>query len=353
MAAIKWKQVGGIASCYMGAVIGAGFASGQELLQFFVNFGLPGFGGILVAGALFAVLGGYLVGYKYRHRVQGYREFLADILGLRLGRLVDFWITFSLFTGLIIMVAGSAATLQEQFKLGYAWGVVFTLGVVFWATAAGEKGVLAFNGLLMPFLLIITLIVALQAIGGGCSLHSIESTPKLAMGNWLFAAILYVSYNMIIGAVMIMSLEISSKEHLLGGIVGGLGLGILAAVIAAALYCNYDEIAFLNIPMLYLAKESNPVLNYLYALVLWFAMLTTAVANAFSLAVRIAASVKISSRLVVLGLLLLSACLTPLGFAQLVAVMYPFLGYLGLVLLGGMMVALGKSGLSFCRKTSN
>lgn len=38
-------------------LVGAGFASGQELLVFFVNFGAWGVAGTLVSAALFTFLG--------------------------------------------------------------------------------------------------------------------------------------------------------------------------------------------------------------------------------------------------------------------------------------------------------
>ncbi len=43
---------------YLGAVIGAGFASWQEIVQFFVAYELYGMKGALVATGLFALCGG-------------------------------------------------------------------------------------------------------------------------------------------------------------------------------------------------------------------------------------------------------------------------------------------------------
>ena len=39
-----------VAMTYAGTIIGAGFVSGQELLQFFVAYGTTGLAGIMVAG---------------------------------------------------------------------------------------------------------------------------------------------------------------------------------------------------------------------------------------------------------------------------------------------------------------
>lgn len=46
-----------IVMLYVGTVIGAGFASGQEILQFFIDYGYKGILGNVLAGILFIYLG--------------------------------------------------------------------------------------------------------------------------------------------------------------------------------------------------------------------------------------------------------------------------------------------------------
>ncbi|MGE5588412.1 MAG: hypothetical protein ACM3ZO_09420, partial [Clostridia bacterium] len=50
----------GIAATYIGTVVGAGFASGQEVLQFFGHFGLGGIPAIGLSVVLFSLYG-YLI----------------------------------------------------------------------------------------------------------------------------------------------------------------------------------------------------------------------------------------------------------------------------------------------------
>ncbi len=52
---MKKKDIGifKIAATYIGTIVGAGFASGQEVLQFFGVFGIKGLWGLLLATALF------------------------------------------------------------------------------------------------------------------------------------------------------------------------------------------------------------------------------------------------------------------------------------------------------------
>ena len=50
-----------IAMIYVGSIIGAGFASGREIWQYFGVFGKMGIIGLLLAGCLFIIFGIMLV----------------------------------------------------------------------------------------------------------------------------------------------------------------------------------------------------------------------------------------------------------------------------------------------------
>src|SRR5258707_9215767 len=51
-----FKEVSRIAGAFVGVIVGAGFASGQEILQFFAGFGAIGLAGCLVAAQAFVFL---------------------------------------------------------------------------------------------------------------------------------------------------------------------------------------------------------------------------------------------------------------------------------------------------------
>ena len=48
------KRILLIASAFIGVIVGAGFASGQEVLQYFTSFGILGTLGAIITTALFA-----------------------------------------------------------------------------------------------------------------------------------------------------------------------------------------------------------------------------------------------------------------------------------------------------------
>jgi uncharacterized membrane protein YkvI len=51
-----FKEASRMAGAFVGVIVGAGFASGQEILQFFASFGAMGLLGCLVAALAFVLL---------------------------------------------------------------------------------------------------------------------------------------------------------------------------------------------------------------------------------------------------------------------------------------------------------
>ena len=64
------------AATYIGTVIGAGFATGQEMLQFFVRFGVMGFVGLAFAAAMFIFFGFIIMDLGRRLNARSYREII-------------------------------------------------------------------------------------------------------------------------------------------------------------------------------------------------------------------------------------------------------------------------------------
>jgi uncharacterized membrane protein YkvI len=112
-----------IAAVYIGTIVGAGFASGQELLQFFGYFGIWGIAGLLLATALFALFGAQLMLIGNRLQADSYKAVLEALGGRWLGLLLNVVITFFLFGLLVAMVAGVGATFLQEFRLPESWGL--------------------------------------------------------------------------------------------------------------------------------------------------------------------------------------------------------------------------------------
>ena len=71
--------------CYLGALIGAGFASGKEIQLFFGRFSAAAYPSLLFAGLLFAFLAYAAIEISRKHGLSSSSEFFIFCLGKRLG----------------------------------------------------------------------------------------------------------------------------------------------------------------------------------------------------------------------------------------------------------------------------
>lgn len=93
-----------IAGAYVGLIVGAGFASGQEILQFFTSLGWMGVLGALVATLLFAFLGMQLAQLGSSMQTTSHKDVIYHICGRYLGIVVDIIVTFFLFGVAVVMI---------------------------------------------------------------------------------------------------------------------------------------------------------------------------------------------------------------------------------------------------------
>jgi len=76
------------------------------------------------------------------------------------------------------------------------------------------------------------------------------------IGNWLWAAVLYVSYNLVLAISVLGPLGVQAKNKNAirnGAILGGIGLGVSATAIYFAMERNFEIVRDMEIPMIYLA----------------------------------------------------------------------------------------------------
>ena len=89
-----------VAATYIGTIVGAGFATGQEVLQFFTKFGVMGLVGIILATIMFILFGYIIIDLGNKLKAQSHLEIIKYSGGKVLGTIIDIIITFFLFGGL-------------------------------------------------------------------------------------------------------------------------------------------------------------------------------------------------------------------------------------------------------------
>lgn len=333
---MSWRIAFQVAATYVGAVMGAGFASGQEIQQFFARYRGFGLWGILISAGLFALLGWMMLDLQKRWKIHSYSEFFRRLFGQKWGQRADILVSALLFIGMLAMLSGAGALFEQYFALPRWAGIVLTGAVIAVALWQRGEGVLWINTVLIPvkfmFCLGIGLAAVLLAHRGESEGVARLSSPIL--NSWILSAVLYVSFNLTLAMVVFASLgkEVQKPGARLGALLGGLALGAFALVIALALL-RFPEVQGMEIPMVAVAGKLGNWPAFLYMVVLWLAMVTAAIGDGFSLVSRVVAGGYLGYGQSTVLLLVLVMPMAGVKFSQLVQIGYPIFGYVGLIFL--------------------
>lgn len=331
-----------IAATYIGTMVGAGFASGQETLQFFSSYGTEGLLGILLATLGFGFSGALILRFSWQIRANSHAGLFRLLFGPSLGVVLDWLLNAFLFSTLLIMLAASGAVFEEHLGLTRWWGILLAILLALLVLSFEVKGILAANAWLVPLLILMILGISLYSLHYHSLTWEAMAQPPSGTGvapHWLLASLLYLSYNTILSATILAPLggQSQNSQHLAQGAwLGALGIGLLTVLIALVVLVHFPQVLDFEIPILYIVQPHPLFIRIIVILVLWTEIFTTLIANLFGLAARLqdiwGKPILFWSTLLLLTALLFSHY----PFSLLVETLYPLLGYAGLIFLAAL-----------------
>lgn len=334
-----------VALMFVGAIMGAGFASGREIWQFFGVFGRQGRIGILLIAVLFVVLG---MMTAYLARILGTNDMgriIAPGGNPKIENLVSWFMAIMLFTVLINMTAAGGALLHQNFGISRLVGGVL-IGVLVIVTVLGEfERISRVFRYIMPVLFAAVILISVLAVTAnlGASAQREPVKPSPIAGNWVLAACLYISYNILAMIPIVATSSVNAKSEksaMLGSGLGGIFLGVLAFTIVLALQKDMQFAQAMDMPMLAYAGRISKGAGIIYSVLLFAAIYASATSNFYGFTTKLRTDEKKSRKVI------LSACLAFLlglvGFKNVVAYMFPIEGYLGFAIIAMLLLTFAQ-----------
>ncbi len=321
-----------IASVYTAVILGAGFASGQELISFFVRFGLKGFVGVSIACVIFTLVAYSVLNICKKERINNYDEFINYLFGKRLGKLMMGVTAVFFFVLFATMLAAAGATVKEVFSLNFTVGVMLVGLVCVVVFMNGIEAITEINVIIAPIMVVGGIFIGIYTF-----IFEIKETflqnVIASSNNWIIMAIIYVGYNIITAASVLVTLNalVTRKRiAVFGSVISGLSMLILAVSIMLPLYLRFDQVFGLEIPMLGILHEYGDLIRYFYLIILLCAIFTTAVANGFVFIEWV--SGKFERKLAVtIVVTVFAVVFSHIGFSGFVNVVYPIFGVVGVI----------------------
>lgn len=331
------KDLAGVMSifmCCVGSVIGAGFASGQEIMSFFVRYGKNGAMGIALCGVLFSAYVYTVLKKIYVSDIDDFRGYFSDVAGRGTVSVIEMISYGFMLASFCVMVSGSGAV-AEQFSVNKIYGILFMAGLCFFVFLKGVDGMVAVNAVMTPLIIIGIFVVGIMS--------TFESPGAFAGGgkikitdNFLSSAIMYVSYNTVtlIGVLLPLKNKVTSRSvAVFSGISSGIFLAVMGLVLWLVLWRGRYHLEGIEVPMLFLARQSGEFARYMYGAVLYMAMITTAVSSGFVFLTFLKERFSVKNSTAAAGMCAFSVPFSLLGFANLVDKLYRLFGILGIFVL--------------------
>ncbi len=321
------------AGTYIGTVVGAGFASGQEVLQF---FGLLGPWGI--PAAFLAIIGFWVFGFAVmdagrRLGAKSHLPVLQEISGKYVSPFLDFITTFFLFGAFSAMLAGAGSALNQEFGVTWLVGAIFMAALSLVTVLLGLRGLVAAVSALVPLLIAGVIAVSVAVLKTtGISFRLPPAGFEPLIGAWPLSGLTYVSYNIIMSSPILAVLGTTlkdSKEVFLAAVLGALGLGMSLLFVSLAITSSFPEVLFYEVPLARLASNVHALGGRFYTIVFMVEVYTTAAANLYGFSARLAAPGTPGFVFVTVLFSLVSIWAASAGFSNLVKIVYPLVGWAG------------------------
>ena len=147
----------------LGTIVGAGFATGQEIYLFFGKYGVLGKAALVLSGIIFGLLIFKTFSFIQKNEIDSYGVFVEKVFKKRKSFLTNtISIIVVLFLGVcfIIMCSGMGAYFNQELKIPNWVGATIMCIVASGIVVSKNNGIVKLNEVAMPFLIIIILIIS-------------------------------------------------------------------------------------------------------------------------------------------------------------------------------------------------
>ena len=340
------KNVLKVVFVIIGTLIGAGFASGQEVYLFFFSYGMKGLIGILISSIIIGVVIYSTFNILNKYKINTYKDFLNILLpkNTKLKIIANFIINIFILITFFIMIAGFGAYFEQEIGINRLVGSLILAIITFIVFMTSIKGVVKVNELIVPILIGFIFIIGIISIKDIHILNLENYVIRTNYTNFALSAVLYSSYNSILLIPVLITLNnyVKNKKQIFYISFISAIVTILLSVIIFLLLVRVDvEISKLEMPVVYVVSNMFKILRYIYGVIILGSIFTTAISLGVSFLQNTAKNKKGYTQISII-MCITSVIISKFGFSNLVSLLYPIFGYLGLIQILRLCIELRK-----------
>jgi uncharacterized membrane protein YkvI len=227
------------------------------------------------------------------------------------------------------MIAGFGAYFYQEWQINSLIGCIIIACLSFLVFMIDEKGVIKVNEILIPILIIVITLI------GIINFEKIDlkniTIPTKNFG-WILSSILYCSYNSILLIPVLISLNkyIKNKKEILRiSYISGIIIFAIAISIFFMLVRVDTNILELEMPVVYVISKFFSGFRTIYGFIILASIFTTTISIGISFLQNTSKNRKSYTQIAII-MCITSIPISKIGFSNLVTLLYPVFGYLGL-----------------------
>ncbi|MDN6707332.1 hypothetical protein [Corynebacterium glyciniphilum] len=328
-----------ISMAFLGLLVGAGFATGLEVIQYFASFGINGLWGAVLAGVVMAVAGAVILQLGSYFLADEHKAVFRSITHPAVSWGLDIVVTLTLFCIGFVMLAGAGSNLEQQFGLP-AWigSLIMTVLVMVVGLLNVDK-VSSIIGGLTPLLILAVLIGFAYTLfnlpDDFSAVSELATQAESPVSPWWLSAVNYNGLALLLGVSMSLVIggnHVNMRDAGRGGLLGGVIYTILLILAVFTLLANIETVAGDDVPMLTLFNSMHPAMGYVMVFIIFAMIFNTAIGMFYALGRRVTPSRPSWYTPVFLALCAAGYAVSFIGFDTLMTYVYPVLGYLGMAM---------------------
>lgn len=339
------KDIAKVVFVIIGTFIGAGFASGQEIYIFFFKYGINGLVGITISSLILGIIISRTLKIIKENNIQNYKEFLDIIINKKynlkikqqknkkLTQFINIIVNTFILVTFFIMIAGFGTYFMQQFGLNQLIGSSILALITYVILNTNVKGVVKASEIIVPILIISVIIIGLM---------NLNNLPLLQIKNYLIPnnspefvleAMLYASYNSILLIPVLITLNKyikNKKQTTIIGMISALIILIMSVLIFLLLTKVDVDIENIEMPVVYVVSNMLKILEYVYGFIILGSIFTTTISLGVSFLQNTSKNKKSYTQIAII-MCITSVIVSKIGFSNLVNMLYPIFGYLGIL----------------------
>lgn len=328
-----------IAGTYLAFIIGSGFSSGQEILQYFTVHGYGAFLAIPAFFILATLMDTEFIRTGQREQFDRKDGIFKYYCGKWIGAFYDYFTNLFLYMSFIVMLSGSSAALHQHYGIPTYIGVSLTAILVGLTVTLGMSNIANILGKIGPILITVTIIICISnifmgsfSIKDGIAAMSDLEIPA-ASSTWYLSVFNYLGFAILWAAPFLSTFGKtlnSQKEAVMGQIVGEIFFSLTCLIAVLAMLTNITSVNGTQIPTIALGVNISPVFGSIFTIIILLSIYSTAVPLLYLSTTRFVSEKTKKGKTAIIAMALIGAIIAlTLPFDQLMNYIYVINGYVG------------------------